>query len=94
MYSYIFSFTLILTTTLLQKLATFHDWNVKQKDDGMGQNTLHCCYGEYVTTGRRKLVDPPKLTQDVNYYRCSQICILSDNRKCPKSTLFCFGGLA
>ena len=49
MYRYTFSFTLKLTTTLLQKLATFHMWNVKQKDDGIDQNTLHCCYGEYVT---------------------------------------------
>ena len=24
-------------------------WNVKQKDDGMDQNTLHCCYGNHVT---------------------------------------------
>ena len=38
------SFTLELTTTLLQ-LATFYIWNVKPKDDGMDQNTLHYCYG-------------------------------------------------
>ena len=30
-YRYIFSFTLKLITTLLQKLAIFHVWNVKQK---------------------------------------------------------------
>ena len=24
-------------------------WNVKQKYYGMGQNTLQCCYGHYVT---------------------------------------------
>ena len=52
MYRYNFSFTLKLATTLLQKLATFHMWNVKQKDDGMDQNTIHCCYGEYVTTNQ------------------------------------------
>ena len=34
---------------LLQKLATVYVWNVKQKDDGMDQSTLHCCYGAYVT---------------------------------------------
>ena len=50
MYRYIFSFTLRLITTLLQKLAIFHICNVKQKDDGIGQNTLYCCYDEYVTT--------------------------------------------
>ena len=27
-------------------------WNVKQKDDGMDQKTLHCCYSEYVTTNQ------------------------------------------
>ena len=37
MYKYTFSFTLNLTTTLLQKLATFCTWNVKQKDDGMAK---------------------------------------------------------
>ena len=35
MYSYTLSFILNLTTTLFQKLVTFHTWNVKQKDDGM-----------------------------------------------------------
>ena len=40
MYRYTFSFTLKLTATLLQKFATFHMWNVKQKDNGMDQNTL------------------------------------------------------
>ena len=34
---------------LLQELAIFYVWNVKQKDDGMDQSTLHCCYGAYVT---------------------------------------------
>ena len=53
MYRYIFSFTLKLITTLLQKLAIFHIWNVKQKDDGMDQNTLHCCYDEYVATNQK-----------------------------------------
>ena len=51
-YRYIFSFTLKLITTLLKKLAIFHIWNVKQKDDGMVQNTLHCCYDEYVATNQ------------------------------------------
>ena len=37
MYKYTFSFTLKLTTTLLQKLATFYMWKVKQKDDGMAK---------------------------------------------------------
>ena len=53
MYRHTFSFTLKLTTTLLQKLATFHMWNVKQKDDGIDQNTLHCCYGEYVAAKKQ-----------------------------------------
>ena len=25
-------------------------WNVKQKDNEMGQNTLPCCYSEYAIT--------------------------------------------
>ena len=45
-----FYFRLKLTTTLIQKLGTFFMWNEKQKDGGMDQNTLHCCYGEYLTT--------------------------------------------
>ena len=48
MYRYIFSFALKLLTTLFQKLAIFYIWNVKKKDDGMDQNTLYCCYDEYV----------------------------------------------
>ena len=28
-------------------------WNVKQKDDGMDQKTLHGCCGEYVTTNQK-----------------------------------------
>ena len=35
MYRYTFSFTLKLITALLQKLATFYIWNIKQKDDEM-----------------------------------------------------------
>ena len=50
---YAFSFALKLTTTLLQKLAAFHMRNVKKKDDGIDQNTLHCCYGEYMTTNQQ-----------------------------------------
>ena len=50
MYRCIFSFTSKLITTLLQKLAIFHIWNVKQKDDGMDQNTLHCFRDEYMAT--------------------------------------------
>ena len=53
MYRYIFSLTLKLITTLLQKLEIFNIWNVKQKDDGMDQNTLYCCYDEYVTTNQQ-----------------------------------------
>ena len=53
MYRYTFSFTLKLATTLLQKLGTIYMWNVKQKDDGMDQDTLHCCYGKYVTTNQQ-----------------------------------------
>ena len=53
MYRYIFSFTLRLITTLLQKLGIFHICNVKQKDDGIDQNTLYCCYDEYVTTNQQ-----------------------------------------
>ena len=40
-----------LRTKIVQKLATFFMWNVKQKDDGIDQNTL-CCYGYYVTTNQ------------------------------------------
>ena len=50
---YIFTLTLKLIARLLQKLAIFHIWNVKQKDDGMDQNTIHCCYDEYVTTNQQ-----------------------------------------
>ena len=53
MYRYAFSFTLKLTTALFQKLATFRMWNVKQKDDGIDQNTFHGCYSEYVTTNQQ-----------------------------------------
>ena len=53
MYTYIFNFTLKLITTLLQKLAIFHIWNVKQKDDGMDQNILYCCYDQYVATNEQ-----------------------------------------
>ena len=35
MYRYTFSFTVKLITALLQKLATFYIWNIKQKDDEM-----------------------------------------------------------
>ena len=28
-------------------------WIVKQKDNGMEQNTLHCYYSEYVTTNQQ-----------------------------------------
>ena len=50
MYRYIFNLALKLITPLLQKLAMFHTWNVKQKDYGMDQNTLHYCYNESVAT--------------------------------------------
>ena len=53
MYRYTLSFTLKLTTILLQKLAMLFMWNVKQKDDGMDQNTLHCCHGDYMTTNQQ-----------------------------------------
>ena len=53
MYRYIFSSTLKLIATLFQKLAIFHIWNVKQKDDGMDQNTLYCCYDEYTATNQQ-----------------------------------------
>ena len=53
MYRYILSLTLKLITTLLQKLPIFHIWKVKQIDDGMDQNTLQCCYDEYVTTNQQ-----------------------------------------
>ena len=43
MYRYIFSFTLKLITTLLQKLAIFHIWDVKQKDNKLDESTLHWC---------------------------------------------------
>ena len=53
MYRYIFSFTFKLITTLLQKLAIFHIWNAKQNDDRIDQNTLYCCYDEYVATNQQ-----------------------------------------
>ena len=53
MHRYIFSLTLKFITTLLQKLAIFHIRNVKQKNDGMDQNTLDCCYDEYVVTNQQ-----------------------------------------
>ena len=53
MYRYTFSFTLKLTTTLLQKLATFHMWNTKQKEDGMDQNAMHSWFGKYVTINQQ-----------------------------------------
>ena len=28
-------------------VATFYTWNVQQKDDGVKQNTLRYCYGDY-----------------------------------------------
>ena len=37
MYRYTFSFALKLITALLQKLAIFYIWNIKQKDDQMGK---------------------------------------------------------
>ena len=52
MYRYTFRFTFKLTTTLLQEIETFYMWDVKQKDDGMEQNTLHCCDGDFVTTNQ------------------------------------------
>ena len=36
-------------------LAMYHIWNVKQKDDGIDQNTLYCCYDEYVATNQQTL---------------------------------------
>ena len=57
MYRHIFSFTLKLITTLLQKLAIFHIWNVKQKDDGMDQNILHCSYDEYPATNQQTQIN-------------------------------------
>ena len=51
-HGYTFSFTLKLTTILLQKL-TFYVWNVKQKYDGKDQNTLYWYYGAYVATNKQ-----------------------------------------
>ena len=53
MYRHTFSFTLKLTTELLQKLTTFHICNVKQKDYRMDHSTFHCCYGEFVTRNQQ-----------------------------------------
>ena len=50
---YVFSFTLKLKHLLLQKLATFYMWNLKQKDDGVNQSTAHCCYGDYMTMNQQ-----------------------------------------
>ena len=52
MYRYAFSFTMKLTITLLQRVATFYMWKVKQKDGGINRNTFDCCYGYYVTTNQ------------------------------------------
>ena len=38
-------------------VATSYTWNVKQKVNGMGQNTLHCCYGNYVITNQEILIN-------------------------------------
>ena len=38
---------------LLQNLAMFYMWSVKQKDDGMDQSTLYCCYGDCLTTSQQ-----------------------------------------
>ena len=46
MYKYTFSFTLKIRTRILQKLATFYMWNVKQKVNGVDQNTRHYYYGD------------------------------------------------
>lgn len=53
MYRFNFSFTLKLTTLLLQKLATFCMWIVKQKEDKMDKNTLHSFYGDYTTMNQQ-----------------------------------------
>ena len=50
---YIFSFTLKLITTLVQKLVIFHILNVKQTDNGMDQNTLHYCYDKHVARNQQ-----------------------------------------
>ena len=31
--------------------------NIKQKDDGMDQNTLHCCYAHSVATDQQNLMN-------------------------------------
>ena len=35
------------------KVSNISHKNVQQKDDGMDQNTLNCCYNEYVTTNQQ-----------------------------------------
>ena len=57
MYRYTSSLTLKLTNSLLQKVATFYTWDVKQKDDEMDQNTLHCGYGNYATTNQQTYIN-------------------------------------
>ena len=57
MYRYAFSFTMKLTATLLQRVATFYMWKVKQKDDGINRNTFGCCYGYYVTTNQQTKIN-------------------------------------
>ena len=42
-----------LTTALLQKLATFYMWNIKQKNDEMDQSTLHSCYCDDMTINKQ-----------------------------------------
>ena len=32
-------------------------WNVKQKDNGIDQNALQCCYGHYVTKTQQTLLN-------------------------------------
>ena len=53
MYRYIFSFTLKLITILLKNLAIFSNIESKTKGYGLAQNTLHCCYDEYVATNQQ-----------------------------------------
>ena len=37
--------------------AIFHTQNVKQKDDGMDQNTLHYCYDEHMATNQQTKIN-------------------------------------
>ena len=49
-------------------------WNIKQKTNGMDQNTLLCCYGQYVTTNHQTQVNKT-ICQSTSLYHKYQIAL-------------------